>query len=139
MVPRPDSRYLSKWRPATSVRGQLSARRSARRARFHLGGASLTILPPKEEACRQLQLNLQAPPPAVLPEPDHRPTDGVRWTTIGLLFKRVGKGGLWEVGGKEQRMHLSVTLLLLHNSNINKNDIFALFLFPFTTFHSHFL
>ena len=31
MIPRPDSRYLSKWRPATSVRGQLSARRSTRR------------------------------------------------------------------------------------------------------------
>ena len=27
MIPRPDSLYLSKWRPATSVRGQLSARR----------------------------------------------------------------------------------------------------------------
>ena len=40
-TPGPNSRYLSKWRPATSVRGQLSARRSTRRARFHLlGGAS---------------------------------------------------------------------------------------------------
>ena len=37
------------------------------------------------------------------------------------------------MGAKEHRMHLSVTLLLLHNSNIKKNDLFALFLAFFAT------
>ena len=92
-----------------------------------------TILPPKEEACRQLQLNLQAPPPAALPKPDHRPNCRCQVGSYRVVVRgrpeRRAPGGM---GGKEHRMHLSVTLLLLHNSNI-KNDCFALFLVFFAT------
>ena len=94
---------------------------------------------------RQLRLNLQAPPPAALPKPDHRPNcrcpvNNSRGGVVQKLQKerRAAPGGM---GVKEQRMHLSVTLFLLYNSNMQhrENGLFALFLFPFTTFLSHFL
>jgi len=80
----------------------------------------VTILPPKEEACRQLQLNLKAPPPADLPKPNHRPGCRCPVNNSRVVVRKARKGGLRDgAGGKEHRMLLSVTLLLLlYNNNI---------------------
>ena len=84
--------------------------------------ASLTILPPKEEACRQLQLNLQAPPPAAMPKPDYRPNCRCPVNNYRVVVRgRPERRAPGPAGGKEHRMHLFVTLLLPHNSN-TKND-----------------
>ena len=105
--------------PAPQPTAYLDARATA------LGIArALTSLPPKEEACRQLQLNLQAPPPAVLPKPDHRPkcrrpvNNMVNNYRVVERKARLAGSGL--VGGKEHRMLLSVTLCFCTTTTQNK-------------------
>ena len=49
-------------------------------------------------------------------------------------------GTVWAgMGGMGHRMLLSVTLGFGPITTHTQNDFFALFLFPFTTFHSHLL
>ena len=90
-------------------------------------------------------VHLQAPPQTALPKPEHRPNCRCPVKPIGLLLEvslLAGMGGMGthaSNGRDGHRMLLSVTLGFGPITTHTQNDFFALFLFPFTTFHNHLL